>query len=122
MPSILVIEDDAIIRETIGTLLEMEGYEVREASNGQEALHGLRQHSAAPCLILLDVMMPVMDGIAFRQRQLQDPAIAAVPVVVMSGRADLAEVQELQSLPILHKPFDVDRVLQIAGQHCRPAI
>src|ERR1043166_6147962 len=84
---ILVVEDDPDVREALVLLLEREGYAVTSVNNGQEALEQLRATPSA--LILLDLMLPVMDGFEFRVHQLQDPALARVPVIVLSGGGDL---------------------------------
>src|SRR5258707_15538086 len=81
---ILVVEDDAMTRESIVDLLGEAGYSVTEATNGAEALEKLRQ-GPAPCVILLDLMMPVMSGQEFRREQLTDPALAAIPGIVVSA-------------------------------------
>ena len=85
---ILVVEDDSTTRLAMKTLLEAAGYRVACAANGREALDHLRQ-AEPPFLILLDLAMPVMDGWQFRREQQEDPALAAIPVVVLSGEGDL---------------------------------
>lgn len=120
MAMLLVIDDDAIIRISLMQLLAMEGYEVHGAGNGQEALDLLKRHAArTPCLIVLDLMMPVMDGIEFRRTQLLDAAIAHVPVVIVTGKSDLAEVEALQPLKVIRKPFQPSIILDLAEEHCR---
>jgi CheY-like chemotaxis protein len=118
MTLLLVVEDDAIIRMRLKILLEMEGYRVREASNGRDALEFLRQSRDFPCLVVLDLMMPVMDGIEFRRTQLQDPDPAHVPVVIVTGKNDLKEVDDLQPLHIVRKPFQADVLLELIETHC----
>src|SRR4051812_39456009 len=81
---ILIVEDDTELRETLGEILQEEGYHVAGVGNGREALDHLRQ-SDPPCLILLDLMMPVMSGWEFRDQQRQDPDLAGVPVAILSG-------------------------------------
>jgi CheY-like chemotaxis protein len=106
----MVVEDDFAIRETLRELLEDEGYRVLWASNGQEALALLEHRS--PRLILLDLMMPVMDGREFRLAQRSDPALARIPVVVIS--ADHALEQKVAGLAVdgwLAKPFELDALL-----------
>ena len=93
--SILVIEDDAATRAAVSLALEDEGYSVTAVPNGQEALHHLRR-TAPPDLILLDLMMPVMNGWEFRRQQAQDPALQWIPVVVVS--ADAAVSQKADAL------------------------
>jgi CheY-like chemotaxis protein len=107
---VLVVEDDFAIRETLRELLEDEGYDVSWASNGREALELLAHR--APRVILLDLMMPVMDGWEFRVAQQKDPALARIPVVVIS--ADHALDQKVAALAVdgwLAKPFELDALL-----------
>jgi CheY-like chemotaxis protein len=108
--AVMVVEDDFAIRETLRELIEDEGYQVLWASNGQEALAVLGHTS--PRLILLDLMMPVMDGCEFRVAQCRDPALAGIPVVVIS--ADHALEQKAVGLGVegwLAKPFELDALL-----------
>jgi len=86
---LLVVEDDDDLRGMLSILLKGEGYGVIEAVHGQDALDKLRQ-SDRPCLILLDLFMPTMNGWAFREAQMKDAAIADIPVVVVSADPDAA--------------------------------
>ncbi len=116
--NILIVEDDFAIRETIAELLEGEGYAVTRASNGAEALERLRR-TGKTNVILLDLMMPVMDGWEFRLRQRSDPGLASIPVVVLS--ADNALEQKVSNLGVeawLPKPFEVERLLETIGRLC----
>jgi len=88
---ILLVEDDAATREGLTILLEGVGYGVAGAANGREALDYLRQ-AKPPFVILTDLSMPVMDGWRFRHEQQEDPALALIPVVVLSGEGDLPRV------------------------------
>ena len=81
---VLVIEDHERTQDAVERLLHLRGYTVVRAANGQEALDYLQRGGPA-CLIVLDVAMPGMDGWGFRERQLADPALARIPVVVFSG-------------------------------------
>src|SRR5690349_1848715 len=83
---VLVVEDSTDARQMLASLLEVEGFAVRTAANGREALDQLRA-GPPPCLILLDLMMPVMDGYQFRAEQRQDPGLSPIPVVVVSAVA-----------------------------------
>lgn len=85
---VLVVEDDQDIREVIGALLQEFGYGVVLAKNGQEALQQLRSGTCRPCVILLDLWMPVMDGWQFREEQQKDASLAAIPVVALSGTGE----------------------------------
>jgi len=115
---IMVVEDDEAIRETLAEVLEGEGYGVTRAANGAEALEQLHESGRAD-LILLDLMMPVMDGWELRARLRSDPKYAAIPVVVVSahhavaGQADGLGVQAW-----LAKPFDIDHLLGTIGRLC----
>jgi CheY-like chemotaxis protein len=111
---VLIIEDDAGLREMMSQLLFLEGFQTDTAENGRVALDllhaGLRPH-----VILLDLMMPVMDGWSFRKHQINDPTLAHIPVVVLSAAHDFGAIQ---ASSILHKPLDVDRVLIALKVHC----
>src|SRR5688572_5458821 len=85
-PPILVVEDDPEQRETLCAMLDLEGFEHAEASNGREALDYL-EGFPAPCLVLLDLDMPVMNGWDFRRIQLADERLSAIPVVVVTANA-----------------------------------
>ncbi len=109
---ILIVEDDDDIRHTLKIFLELKGYEVTAVPDGSEALATL-EDGFEPCLILLDLMMPTMDGWEFRSRQLADPELAGIPVVVLSGTYFSNEdADSLQALDILSKPVDIPRMLR----------
>jgi CheY-like chemotaxis protein len=117
---ILVVEDDFDIREALTQILEDEGYEVRGASNGCEALE-IATSGPAPRLILLDLMMPVMNGWQFRSEQLKDPRLAAVPVLVISADPDLQpKAAALGVAGLLKKPISLDDLLSAVKVHCPP--
>ena len=109
---ILIIEDDDDIREALAQILELEGYSVREAANGREALD-ISSREPLPSLILLDLMMPVMDGWQFRSEQMKDPTLAKVPVLVISADAGVHEkVASFGAASVLPKPISLDRLLR----------
>lgn len=114
---ILIVEDDADLREMMAQLLILEGYRAEAVANGRDALEYLRRGDR-PDLILLDLMMPVMDGWEFRRRQREDPALAGVPVVVLSA-LDHTRAADLGGTAFLKKPLDFDRLLELVRQHCR---
>ncbi len=98
-------------------LLTLEGYKAETVANGRDALEYLHQGDP-PDLILLDLMMPIMDGWEFRRRQREDPALASVPVVVLSA-LDQTRAADLGGTAFLKKPLDFDRLLELVRQHCR---
>jgi CheY-like chemotaxis protein len=109
--NILVVEDDAASRSTLVQALEAEGYAVTAVANGQEALDHLRQHQTTD-LILLNLMMPVMNGWQFRSQQTQDPALADIPVIVLSSISETArQVNGLGDVGYLEKPIRTDQLL-----------
>ena len=113
---VLIVEDDDDLREMMAQLLSLEGYQAAAVANGQEALEYLRQ-GTAPDLILLDMMMPVMDGWEFRRRQKSDPSMAEVPVIVLSA-LDQSRAADVNAQAFLKKPLDFDRLLQLVREYC----
>lgn len=112
MSAILVVEDDADIRSALCSILEDEGYRVACAADGQEALGALRA-GLRPAVILLDLMMPVMDGPDFRAAQLLDPRIADIPVVVLTADGRLQQAaQALGAVAAFAKPFELKVLLR----------
>lgn len=111
MSYILVIEDDFDIRDTMTQILEAEGYAVVGAANGQEALDHLHR-ADRPRLILLDLMMPVMNGWQFRTEQQRDPELASIPVVVISADASIHQkATSIQADGFLKKPLQLEALL-----------
>ena len=109
---ILVVEDDKDVRESLRELLEDEGFAVLCAEHGMAALEALRTADALPKLILLDLTMPVMDGYRFRAAQLADPAIALVPVIVMTADSDLEDKRRrIGCEHVLRKPMKANELL-----------
>jgi CheY-like chemotaxis protein len=94
-------------------MLADEGFGVECATNGAEALDRLRTMDAKPCLVLLDLMMPVMDGWSFLDEQRRDAELAAVPVLVLSAARDLPE-----NVDVIRKPLDPDRLLGAVHSRC----
>jgi two-component system, chemotaxis family, chemotaxis protein CheY len=115
---ILVVDDDADIVDALADALTDEGYAVAIAKDGLEALSYLRV-SPAPCLILLDWMMPRCDGPSFRQRQLADQTMASIPVVLVTADPRVQEKsREIGAVAHLRKPIDLDDLLRVIEQHC----
>ena len=116
--SILIVDDDDDIRDALTMILEDEGYKVVGAINGVEALKYLRS-SGPPCLILLDLMMPVMDGWVFRSTQMQDPALASIPVIVISAFSNVPRLTAtLDVVDYLQKPIDLDILIATVKRFC----
>ncbi|MQA29027.1 MAG: response regulator [Luteitalea sp.] len=108
--SVLVVEDDAELREVLRVALTTDGYDVWAVVDGRDALRHLRS-TADTCIILLDLSLPVMDGRQFRTAQLRDRSLAWVPVVVLSGGIDAArDARELGARSFVRKPLDVDEL------------
>jgi CheY-like chemotaxis protein len=108
--TVLVIDDDAEVRDLLSVALTADGYRVDAVGDGREALHHLRSH-AETCIIVLDLMLPVMDGLQFRAAQLRDRSLAWIPVVVMSAAAEgLRQAREIGARRFVRKPLDLDEM------------
>jgi len=117
---VMLVEDDQAIRDMLHELLEDEGYRVRSAANGRDALLRLRA-GGAPHLILLDLMMPVMDGRAFREAQRGDPTLSHIPVILLSADDRVAEAASRMSVSAwLSKPFELGALLDAVQRHSAP--
>ena len=118
MASVMIVEDDRDTREMLGRFLELEGFDVRTAANGQLALEALDEDGSAPTVILLDLMMPVMNGWQFLEQLAVDTRLDAVPVVIMTAMAAPDEALLARATAILHKPYDIDDLLNLVDRHC----
>jgi CheY-like chemotaxis protein len=116
---VLVVDDDPDIRAVVALVLEDEGYSVETAANGAEALEKVRANP--PSGILLDMMMPVMDGAAFLRAWRTEPPSRRVPVVVMSANRKAADALTLGASDFISKPFDVDDLLRLVDTRFRDA-
>jgi CheY-like chemotaxis protein len=114
--TVFVVEDDVDTRDMLKRFLELEGFHVEMAANGQQALDRLHA-GVQPCVIVLDLMMPVMDGWQFRHRQVQDQALAAIPVIVVSA-AGRNRITDVDADAYLTKPVDLDQLLDRVNQYC----
>ena len=115
---ILVIEDNEVTKDSVLLLLRSEGFEADGAENGEEALRLLRGGYEA-CLILLDLLMPEMNGWAFREAQRGDPQLAGIPVALLTGTADAArEAGKLGAVAAFQKPLAVMALLDVVAEHC----
>lgn len=113
----MVVEDDLAIREILCELLEQAGYQVVWAANGMEALAWLKL-GHAPRVILLDLMMPVMDGVEFRRALREDPALAPIPVVVLSADQGMDQkICDMQVDGFLAKPFELRALLATLNRY-----
>jgi len=113
---ILVVEDDSDLRDTLSDALRMEGYDVVAVEHGEAALRYL-QSGLKPCMILLDLMMPVMDGWTFRREMLKDDDLAAIPVIVMTA-VQPARANAIPSDEVLYKPLEMGTVVAAVQTHC----
>ena len=117
--SVLVVDDDASLREFIRANLEGEGYTVREAGSASEGLAALEEES--PDLILLDVMMPKMDGWEMLRRVHERHGVDAIPVIMYSGKLEeAAPAEERGAQAFIGKPFDPSKLLEATKQLLRP--
>ena len=116
MPCVLIVEDDMDVRELMNVLLTNHGFETMTATNGREALEQMRHRR--PCLVLLDLMMPIMDGWEFRAEQLREPSLADVPVVCVTAVAEHAEMVQRLRAPCLRKPIEFRALLEAVEGAC----
>lgn len=116
---ILLVDDDRDIREILSDILEDEGYDVAQAMNGAVALTLLHEQPP-PCVILLDLMMPVMDGTEFRQRQLADPELSRIPVVLFTADGSAAQQRrELAGVAgVMIKPVGIADLMAVLLRIC----
>lgn len=119
---VLVVEDDFDVRDAVSFLLEDLGMRVLTAGDGREAIDLLRTATELPDLILLDLMMPNMNGYQFRSEQTNDPRLASIPVVVFSADGRIGDgSRELDGLLCLRKPVDLDELVAAMSRHLGPA-
>ena len=119
--SVLVVVDDVDIRSALIDVLMDNGFEASGAINGRDALDKLQAAGEKkPCLIVLDLMMPVMDGIAFRAEQLNTPELATIPVVVVSAYREIADQAILKITDFLRKPLNIDDLIAAVRRYCDP--
>lgn len=119
---VLAVDDDYDVLFALQDVLEMEGYRVIPARSGREALELLRR-GLRPAVILLDLMMPEVSGWEFRAQQAEDPELARIPVVVVSGQGlSDKEVSTLGVDGYLKKPVDLDQLLTAVGRYAHPSL
>jgi CheY-like chemotaxis protein len=111
--TILLVDDDESLREAVAEVLEDEGHRVERCIDGADALAKLRA-GVKPDLILLDLMMPIMDGWQFREAQLKDPRLAPIPVIVVTAAGGV--LKHIDARRILRKPFAVDELFEAVNE------
>jgi CheY-like chemotaxis protein len=116
-PTVFIVEDDADTCEMLCRFLELEGFHVESAPNGKAALDRLSAGAPAS-VIVLDLMMPVMDGWQFRREQVRMANLAEIPVIVVSA-AGRERLEQIDANAILSKPVDLDELLQRVTEYCR---
>lgn len=115
---VLIVDDDLDVRSALAEILELRGYTVDCAGNGREALEHLRTSPALPAVIILDVLMPVMDGWQFLAEQKKDPALTGIPVMVVTA---MRNAEKFDAAATFHKPVEVDRLLAALVHLCSAA-
>jgi CheY-like chemotaxis protein len=116
MPCVLIVEDDDDVREFMQLLVSSCGYETMTARDGEEALARMRERR--PCMVLLDLQMPRMDGWDFRERQLQDVELRQIPVVCVTAFFDPAQVTRQLGLRCILKPADFPAIIDAVESTC----
>lgn len=115
---VLLVDDDPDLRESLQLVLELNGFAVIPARDGTDALRHLRR-DPLPRVVLLDLMMPGMNGLEFRQRQLGDPRLRDVPVVLLTGAgARSVDPEGAAGATVMRKPFDFDQLLALLARLC----
>jgi CheY-like chemotaxis protein len=116
---VLIVEDDPDMRESMESVLTYAGHSIAAVADGVEALSWLSGDRPHPCVIVLDLMMPGMNGFELRSRLRADPVLSAIPVLVLTGAGNLADRKgaELQA-EILRKPIDLKDLLAAIHRHC----
>ncbi|MDA8130357.1 MAG: response regulator [Elusimicrobia bacterium] len=118
--TVLVVDDDKNVCDMISATLGAKGYDTVVAGNGREALDYLKRSSKVPGLILLDLMMPEMNGWEFRKVQQQDPALAGIPVAIITGMPDVGgKASAVGAVDVLIKPSRVEDIAALASRFCK---
>jgi DNA-binding response OmpR family regulator len=117
--TVMIVEDDREIRISLKDILEDEGYNVLSASNGQEALEMLYTADSLPCFIILDLMMPVLDGIGFRKVQAINSQLSMIPTAIVSADGQLTKKAELAGVnDFIKKPINLDELFALVKKYC----
>ena len=115
---VLVVDDDPDIRESLSDVLTDEGYQVVTAVDGRDALVKLRGPGVSPCVILLDLMMPVMSGVQFYAEKQSDPKLSWIPVVIVSADGNVRLKASSLGGEYIAKPVRIEQVLDVVQRHC----
>jgi CheY-like chemotaxis protein len=115
---ILIVDDNPEVREALGALLESDGYRTLTAADGRDALDMLRKAEVLPCLVILDLMMPLVDGWDFRAAQSRDARLAPIPVIVVSAHPLAAFAKNTGAAAVIPKPADPETLLAAVERHC----
>jgi CheY-like chemotaxis protein len=115
---VLVVDDEHDIQEAIAEVLADEDYRAMAATNGRDALEQLHTMDEKPCVILLDMKMPIMNGFQFRAAQQADPALQSIPVIILTANFQAAEVADLGAAAFVRKPFNPDALLETVNAAC----
>lgn len=116
---VVIVDDAPDIRLILTVALTDVGYQVASAANGQEALVLLRDAAERPCVIVLDLMMPIMDGWTFLAEQQADEALAAIPVIILTAAPTTLEAAQARGArAVLQKPVDLATVRALVAQYC----
>jgi CheY-like chemotaxis protein len=122
LPLVLIVEDDEDIRDSLADFLVDHGYRTAGAVNGRDALDRLGAAAALPCAIILDLMMPIMDGRTFREMQLQTPALAKIPVILVTAHHETSQSWIDPTLADrLPKPLNLMALLETLQRICSGA-
>lgn len=114
---ILLVEDDIDISEAVESILKEEGYQIKCVFNGKEALDFLQTTERGPALILLDIMMPYMNGYEFREIQLKDAKLANIPTIILSAAGKHEDIDKLHFKETLKKPLDLDTLIDVVKRN-----
>ena len=119
---VMIVDDDADIRESLMEFLADHGFQTIGARDGREALETLGTSDPPPCMIILDLMMPNMDGWTFRAKQLERSTLAGIPVIVISAHRGIgAESREMKAAAWIPKPLNLSALLRAVRERCRDA-
>ena len=116
---VFIVEDDRDVRDSLIDALELNDYAYIAVSNGREGIERLRALAVKPCLILLDLMMPILDGWGFREAQRGNPELSAIPVIVLTAGASAEQVAaQMGADGFLRKPVRLEDLIEAVSQYC----